>query len=901
MSYFRIRPSRKSLKRQNPNFNDLVLNAPATIANTWYRARKIAAPTAAAYPTQSSNKVTFSAGTNAMGNNSLTYLYQRITNMTIGQEYTITAEINSMQSGAFSAFPRWAGMVSGIFQYNTPIASATTITGTFIAQDTQATFYMYYLQNNGSTTDTCVLNSIYVTETGVAPTYATNLLSNGHVILDLYENEDIPLTLSVDNFKNAAEKVQSYSKAFNLPSTKRNNQIFDNVFEITRTADGVAFNPYRKTQCVLKQDGFTVFEGYLRMIDISDKEGEVSYNVNMYSEAVALADVLNQRTLGNLDFSELEHNYNYTQIRNSWQGTLGLINPLPVGTFAGTAGASETGVLKYPFVDWSHHFSADPSTGYPLVKKLEYAFRPFIKIKYILDMIFNQMLPSGTPFPFTYTSSFFDTTEFNNLYMDFNWGDTQSPMTFNTEGQLCLIDDYEVSHTSYATVPFNEMSEVSCNLGDSLDSVFGYSSGVFTAVTDNQTYHIEMSLDFEKTGVGGPDPELWGSWVHETSGGVIIAIIDEIQGITFDNFVGGPDWIYTQNCTVVLNQGEKLYFRLKNDGADDNCEIDHNESWGCPNAVLTVTTSAANTTDGQMLQTLRGELGQWDFLKGIMTMFNLITVPDKSNPNNLLIEPYADMFLNNSDSKQFDWTTKVDISEIKLQPLTDLNKKTIFKFVEDDDDYAFRFYKESVQGHLYGSKVFDAGSGFNVLDGTEEIVAEPFGATVIKPLMEQFADFIVPVVYNYDSSSRESSAFDNSPRIMYDNGVKTLGTCTYNVFAQNGVSGDATEDEFLQFSHLSSQPPTTGTLDFHFGVCQLVPPGYSPTASNLFNLFWLPYYNELYNPDTRILSIKVNLTAGDISEFEFFDTVMLKNREFRVNKIDYKPHDLSTVELILIP
>ena len=49
------------------------------------------------------------------------------------------------------------------------------------------------------------------------------------------------------------------------------------------------------------------------------------------------------------------------------------------------------------------------------------------------------------------------------------------------------------------------------------------------------------------------------------------------------------------------------------------------------------------------------------------------------------------------------------------------------------------------------------------------------------------------------------------------------------------------------------------------------------------------------------MTVKVNLSAGDISEFEFFDTIIIKNREFRVNKIDYKPHDLSTVEFILIP
>ena len=438
-----------------PNFGNLIANAPTTVPNTWYRARTIQAPTATPYATMSGNKITFGAGSNAAGDPSNSYLYQRMTNLTIGQEYTITAEIESMDfGGSFNAIVYMGSFSAGIFQYQSAISSTTTLTATFIAQlSTTLDIYIFYQDNSGSTTGTCVLNNIYVTETGVAPTYATNILTNGHVILDLYENEDIPLTLSVDNFKNAAEQVQSYSKAFNLPATKRNNQIFDNVFEIVRSSDGIVFNPYRKTQCVLKQDGFTIFEGYLRMIDINDKGGEISYNVNMYSEAIALADVLNNMKFSDLDFSELEHDYTYTQIRNSWQGQLGLTNPLPVGTFAGTAGASETNVLKYPFVDWSHNFTADPDTGYPMVKLLENAFRPFIKIRYIVDMIFNQTTQSGAPFPFTFTSNFFETTEFSNLFMDFNWGDTRGPRIIDTTGNLCLIADHDISHNTFAKVP----------------------------------------------------------------------------------------------------------------------------------------------------------------------------------------------------------------------------------------------------------------------------------------------------------------------------------------------------------------------------------------------------------------------------------------------------------------
>ena len=247
---------------------------------------------------------------------------------------------------------------------------------------------------------------------------------------------------------------------------------------------------------------------------------------------------------------------------------------------------------------------------------------------------------------------------------------------------------------------------------------------------------------------------------------------------------------------------------------------------------------------------------------------------------------------------------------MELNPLTDLNKNTVFQFVEDEDDYVFRQFKNATSG-LYGAKYWDA-SGLTILQGTKEIIAEPFAATVSKPLMPQFSDFIVPSIYAMgDDGTNEG--FDNSPRIFYNNYVPnypnpSLASCTYYVPAQNGGGATGAEDEFLQFSHLSAiptvvtvPPDPADTVDFVFSSHQLCQPiGDSPT-DNLFNTYWLPYFAELYNADTRTMTLKVNLTPADVASFKFYDTVFIKNRAFRVNKIQYKPNSLATVEFILIP
>ncbi|HAT65704.1 MAG TPA: hypothetical protein DCS66_14100, partial [Flavobacteriaceae bacterium] len=235
------------------------------------------------------------------------------------------------------------------------------------------------------------------------------------------------------------------------------------------------------------------------------------------------------------------------------------------------------------------------------------------------------------------------------------------------------------------------------------------------------------------------------------------------------------------------------------------------------------------------------------------------------------------------------------------------NKNTIFQFVEDEDDYVFIQYKNSTSGHLYGSKVWDA-SSFTVLEGTKEIIAEPFAATVSKPLEGQFSQFITPAIYSVTDDGT-TEGFDNSPRIFYNNGKKSTGA-SYYIPEQNGLSSE-NQDDFLQFSHLtdiptivSTPPAATDTRDFVFESQQLfnpigVPDG-SPT-DNLFSTYWQPYFNELYNADTRTMTLKVNLSPSDVAAFKFYDTVFIKNRAFRVNKIEYKPNDLATVEFILIP
>ena len=853
-------------------FVDTLTNEPPSVINTWYRFRKNLSGTSA-FPTVSLANLVLESG-----NANITGVYQQLSNLTIGQPYVVTINISTPQAGGFVKVDAYNGTT--IQGSSTSYSSnVTQISKIFIASAPQITIMISYSHPAALNLEISSISALPIGSTTADP-----ILSDGQVILDLYEDEDLPLTLSVDNFKNVAEKVQSYSKAFNLPATKRNNKIFNQIFEITRSDDGAIFSPYKKSECVLKQDGFVLFKGYLRLLDVTDKDGEISYNVNLYSEVIALADYLKELSFRDLDFTELSHDYNLTNIQATWDVAGAGVSYI----YPSTSGFRTAASVKYPFVDWNHQFILGAS-GNPVLPNLESAFRPFINIKYIIERIFENT-------PFTFTSNFFDTTDFEKLYMDFNWGSDNSPIS----SQSTVQGGYYVgSATNYAPNGSYGNLKLTSPVGSLATVDYDTTTNKITALQDNSQYNINYSYEIDIVNVT-PNPSYSARWfITRAVGGTEEVNLIPIQTITANQTI-----IYSGTLSEILNVGDTLEPQFYSSWTSTNSIVQGFDGVGSPplsTAIVVITRNMLSVTSNTILQTLRGELGQWEFLKGLITMFNLVTIPDENNPNNIKIEPYTDVFINNPDSIQLNWTDKIDVSEMKLEPLTDLNRKTIFKFVEDDDDFAFTNYKNQVGGHLYGSKKFNATDEFNILDGLDEVIAEPFAATVIKPLMSQFPEFITPAIYAYNSEDDTSEGFENSPRIMYDNEKKTLSSTTYSIPAQNGVVGNALEDEFLQFSHIKEGGTSISAFkDFHFGECQLLT-NQASTLNNLFNLYWLPYYNELYNPNTRTMTIKVNLNPADINTFKFNDTVFIKNRVFRVNKIDYKPNDLATVEFILIP
>ena len=285
-------------------------------------------------------------------------------------------------------------------------------------------------------------------------------------------------------------------------------------------------------------------------------------------------------------------------------------------------------------------------------------------------------------------------------------------------------------------------------------------------------------------------------------------------------------------------------------------------------------------------------------------MFNLVFIQDKEDKNNIIIEPYDKIFKDTTNTttitvQELDWTEKLDTREYKLKPLENLDLSTTFTYKEDTGNHALQVF-ENFTSYYYGSETFVV-PDYSRLENKKEIKLDVFAPTVMKPILDVVdEEFTVPSLYA-KKGEEEFSDYENEARILYDVGVKALPTTTYTSPVQNNTSQFSQEQQYLCFSHTEAIPTTIDTVDYNFRSKALFPSMGLTPVNNLFNIYWLNYIDELYHPDTRIVTVKLNLNPNDIENFNFYDKVFIKNRSFRVNKIEYKEDELATVELILLP
>ena len=279
-----------------------------------------------------------------------------------------------------------------------------------------------------------------------------------------------------------------------------------------------------------------------------------------------------------------------------------------------------------------------------------------------------------------------------------------------------------------------------------------------------------------------------------------------------------------------------------------------------------------------------------DFINSLILKFNLVIEPVADQKNLLKIEPFNDWV---DQGVIVDWTDIVD-RNVKWQiehPAAGQDKNITFTDKLDDDvinQYTIKTFKS-----VYGTN--DYYSDSDLTKGTKKIETS-FGATPVK-VIPGAQTVVVPFLYKQEAN-KYGQPFKFLPRLLFKQSLKTIGG-TEAVGVSGSNSGyyyinDGTTTFPINY-YRTVGPNTTSPVDFNTGFdIHYNNLGYYPyqqnwvngkTSNDAFSRYWAYYINELYDVNTRLVTMNIVLQPNDIQNIKLNDKIFIDGHYYRINKI----------------
>ena len=758
------------------------------------------------------------------------------------------------------------------------------------------------------------------------------------ISLDLTPNAiGIALQYSIDDIRNIEKKNSNYSKNITLPGTKINNDAFGNLFDVNSSF--TIYNPNKKVTARIVVDSSPVLQGYLQLTavnkvnDVSLQGNKIEYSVIVFDDSVDFMQTVGDKLIKDLDFSDLDHVLNQTNIENAWNNH----------TF--------TDVYQYPLLDKNskYYFTND-------FKPAFYHKAFLLKIAsdsgYKLEGSFITVDDNGNGPNLQYENEIIawdgDTpkvTDSEALDREFRAGLVDASTTLATGIKTGFADWNSlnlVSAVNYDDVLFDNTTtyQIDQTIGSDLASTYTVPKGgkydmnfltnVQVDYTSSQSCTMtDLNTLTPITDANGSYAQLIATLKYRSDGSTIMSQAQDIG--RYNSFTGAGTKTMNLDVSISITstnliEGEEVYVEFKlttqlnfgwvSGGSIVPVTIDlilnNTLASGGVSVWYNKTVKTQNIEDGDILELnnyLPKDLKQKDILSDIIRRYNVYVRKHPVKQKTLILETRDDYYDNNPTV--LDWTQKKDYNfEDKIQFLSDLqNKEILFSYKEADDLTASdglkynEAYTKST-GDIYGQKKIEFDNDF--VKGTKDIESI-FSTTPLIYKGNIGTDVVVPSISSTESKRKLV--------LLYWGGMIPVkdsdGVATNNLLISWGqnktILGFIPLVPALNYTtypyagHYDN--PYTPTLDIHFGEVTYEYYGVlitTLTNNNLFNNYWRNYINQISNG--RLITSKFLLKETDINFIKdnLNARIFIKDSYYVINKIiDYKPLEegLTTVEL----
>ena len=725
-------------------------------------------------------------------------------------------------------------------------------------------------------------------------------------LIDIDQALPFPLTFNIADIRDVSARKGNKSKTITIPGTNANSAIFRSIFLLTysderTTTNSVIldFDPSIKATARYYNNGILEFNGIAQLQECRLNDGTWSFDLTLVSDTIDYISRMNKIKINELDFNEYNHGLTKVNQFETWNG-FNQVNGVSTSIKTGTNWNGEgyyDGLIDYVY---RHHTASDkfdcdeiaPQVFvYGILKKLfDYAgitwnstFLESQRFKKLLMAYYGGNFPTITPAQQTNDSVF--SNEINNASGFIVNGSNQAN---DLGGGLVSFSNVSISDIVDVTVTSDPLSQATSTTPFVINAG---TTGMYT-VEYKGTHQLEVKFDQTTTNsfkfrlnllIFKNGTIISNDIIYQDN--VVSVIGDYLNNFTFD-------YSRQVNCTI----NDQIRFGL-------TLVIENAVSFGGV-ASLTRTIELTSTgvqvnfvktiqellpggtvAIGSFLPDMTGDV----FLKGLITMFNLMVKPSTQDSSVLEIEPLSEFYTSSQDA--LDWTQLVDYSqELNVQPTINYaSKEYNFDFKQDGDYWNTQYQNEFLDN--YGE--------FQILSQSQYAtqitkMALPFSQ---KPLVERHASLTIPASYqvNFDSGGngqvvpKKGSAF-----IVY---VGAMRSATWKYHDEFNTQYNLTTYPYV--GHLDDID--TPTSDLNFGVPQTV---YYP-ATVYTNRNLLQYHNtfiqELVSRYGKLLTCYAKIDTSIINTLDFRNLININGVVYRLQKIsDYDSTKDRTTQIELL-
>lgn len=426
--------------------------------------------------------------------------------------------------------------------------------------------------------------------------------------VDTFKDEDVNITLNVQNIQDISKVFADYTQSFSVPASRVNNNLFKHYYNAD-VSGGFSASLRQSATIILNKETFR--EGSIELVAVN-MQGNLpsSYEIVFYSAGVNLLDLFGDDQLTDLDLSAYDHSYTGANIRTGLESGLSSRN------------------IIYPLIspkeDWFYDSDSSSHDDYNIAYHTTndnhglhyYELKPAIRLARIIDAIESK-------YSITFNSEFFASAEFTDLYM---WCHRREGYMFF--GQQNGFTAQKIDFTS-ATGLFDTATDNYTNSPFITNLIWRYS------ITSTDDYQVHWYVN--------------GQYVmsRQHSGNVTN------KEVYLNAWLSGGDKVQMRFSPPVDWNGNTITI--------DSCSSDGRPS-PAGSLLFTASTSTAQSfvTD-VIVSDQMPEQKVSDFVVGLIKMFNLALEPTSTTA--FTLEPLDDWY---AEGNQYDITNHTDITTRKV-------------------------------------------------------------------------------------------------------------------------------------------------------------------------------------------------------------------------------------------